>query len=110
MVAKLEFDEVTMGNISDPQPLDARGFVFVGNDGNAYRCCMWGDQPWLFRWQDRAHRWLSVAQLTQAYVLSLPHNLTQSEQDLYFALEADALKAFGVNPEIHYKLKFDEGR
>lgn len=70
--------------------LDEKGWVFVA-DGNAYRCCMWGERPWLFKWQDRSHLWVSVRLLTQADVWTLPHNLTQEQQDLYNVANADAI-------------------
>jgi len=67
--------------------LDEKGFVFVGKDGNAYRCCKWGDAPWLFRWHPDNH-WVSIQKLTQMDVWMLPHNLTPEQQEHYFTLEA----------------------
>lgn len=81
------------------KPLDEKGWVFVGRDGNAYRVCMWGEQPWLFKWRDDTHLWESWHVLTQAIVWSLPHNLTQEQQDLYFAMEETTgkdLNPYGV--------------
>lgn len=74
-----------------PKVLDEKGFVFVGNDGNAYRCAMWGKQPWLFRWRDGEKRWESIQQLTQMDVWLLPHNLTLDQQEWYFKTEAETL-------------------
>lgn len=68
--------------------LTEKGFVFVGKDGNAYRCCMWGDSPWLFKWRDGEHQWESIRKLTQMDVFMLPHNLSEEQQEHYHRLEA----------------------
>lgn len=68
--------------------LNERGFVFVGRDSNAYRCCMWGNHPWLFRWRDGENCWESIQPLTQMEIWMLPHNLTEEQQEWYFTVEA----------------------
>lgn len=73
--------------------LDEKGFVFVGKDGNAYRCCMWGSQPWLFRWRDGDKRFESLRPLTQMDVWMSPHNLTDEQQAFYFNLEAATIQS-----------------
>jgi hypothetical protein len=69
--------------------LDEKGWIFIGKDGNAYRCCMWGDSPWLFRWHDHNKCWVSIAPLTQMDVWMLPHNLTENRQEWYHKVEAE---------------------
>lgn len=65
--------------------LDEKGFVFLGDDGNAYRCCLWGDNAWLFVWHP-TNAWVSVRKLTQIDVWMFPHNLTEAQQELYYAI------------------------
>lgn len=77
--------------------LDEKGFVFLGADGNAYRCCMWGAQPWLFRWRDGENCFESLRSLTQMDVWMLPHNLADDQQAHYFRLEANTIK--GLLPD-----------
>jgi hypothetical protein len=66
------------------EELDEKGWVFIGGDGLPYRCCIWDSDAWLFRWHpDR--RWVSLKKLTQMDVWLLPHNLTEEQQELYYA-------------------------
>lgn len=67
--------------------LDERGWIFLGSDGNPYRCCMWGDAPWLFGWHPDNH-WVSLSRLTQYDIWMLPHNLTEAQQEWYRRAEA----------------------
>jgi hypothetical protein len=48
--------------------LDEKGFVFLDDNGNPYRCAMLGGQAWLF--------YLEVTRF--------PRNLPQKHQDMYF--------------------------
>lgn len=72
--------------------LDEKGFVFLDDDGNAYRCCVWGNNAWLFRWHDHQKRWVSVRQLSQMDIFMLPHNLSEEQQEWYFKTEAKTLQ------------------
>ena len=62
--------------------LDDKGFVFLDDRGCPYRCCMWGDQPWLFYWHPEKH-WVSLRPVTQGEIWQMPRNLSQEEQDVY---------------------------
>lgn len=73
-----------------PTELNEKGFIFIGADGNPYRCCIWGDSPWLFKWRNSEHQWESVRRLTQMDVWMLPHNLSEEQQEHYHGLEAKA--------------------
>ena len=75
-----------MGEV-EMNELDERGFVFLGSEGKAYRCCLWGGVPWLFVWHPDNH-WVSYRPLTQTDVWSLPHNLSAERQQVYFDVEA----------------------
>lgn len=73
--------------MDDLKELDEKGFIFVGSDGNAYRCCRWGDSAWLFRWIDKANVWVSVRKLGQIDVWFLPRNLSSEQQEIYHIAE-----------------------
>lgn len=68
--------------------LDEKGFVFLDDRGHVFRCCMWGDNPWLFKWIDTQNQWVSFRKLTQMDVFVLPHNLSGEQQEWYFKAEA----------------------
>lgn len=72
--------------------LDEKGFIFRWDDNNIYRCCMWGESPWLMRWNPAQNLWVSVQRLTQMDIFTLPHNLSEEEQEVYHRLEAEQLK------------------
>lgn len=66
--------------------LDEKGFVFLDDDSRPYRCCMYCGTPWLFYWHpDKV--WVTLKPVTQTDIWSMPHNLTQEQQDCYFSKE-----------------------
>jgi hypothetical protein len=64
------------------EKLDEKGFIFLDDSSRPFKCCMWGGKPWLFYWHPD-NIWVSLRQLSQTEIWSLPHNLTQEQQDLY---------------------------
>lgn len=73
------------------QELDEKGFVFLDDNRKPFRCCMQGDQPWLFYWHP-SNRWVSLRKTTQSEILMFPHNLTEEEQELYNSIDEDNSK------------------
>jgi hypothetical protein len=67
------------------EKLDEKGFVFLDARSEPYRCAMWGNEAWLFRWNHRQHCWVSLRPITQSEIWDFPRNLTQEQQDMYYA-------------------------
>jgi hypothetical protein len=63
--------------------LNEKGFVFLDKALTPWLCRMWGNEPWLFRWNNSQKNWVSIKKVTQSEIFTYPHNLTEEEQDLY---------------------------
>jgi hypothetical protein len=68
--------------MTDNKLLDEKGFVFLDDNNRPYKCCMWGDGPWLFYWHADGH-WVSLKPVSQFQVWHFPHNLTDEQQEMY---------------------------
>lgn len=64
--------------------LDEKGFVFLDDNGNPYRCTMLGGQAWLFYWNKGQKCWVTYRPVSQLEVERFPRNLSQKHQDMYF--------------------------
>ena len=62
--------------------LDDVGFIFMGQGGLPWLCCMWNGRPWLFSWHPDNH-WDSFGMISQAAILKFPHNLSDDQQKHY---------------------------
>ncbi len=62
--------------------LDEKGFVFLDDNTVPFRCSIWGNRAWLFRWQH--DHWVSFRPVNQSDIWTFPHNLTEVQQQLYF--------------------------
>lgn len=63
--------------------LDEKGFVFLDANYRPYKCAMWGDQPWLFYWNEGQKCWTSLRRVTQMDIWTFPRNLPEAQQQLY---------------------------
>ena len=68
--------------MSDMEPLDEKGFVFLDAHSRPYQCRMWGERAWLFYWHADNH-WVSLRPVTQMEIWQFPRNLSQKHQDIY---------------------------
>lgn len=80
------------------EKLDEKGFIFLDGRGRPYLCALWGENPWLFYWHPDNH-WVSLRQVSQSEIWSMPHNLTADEQDVYHRLHDKYHKSFQPTQE-----------
>lgn len=71
----------------EDKDIDEKGFVFIDDNGNPYRCAMLGGQPWLFYWHNNHKSWVTLREVSQSEIQNFPRNLSQEQQNMYFREE-----------------------
>jgi len=71
------------GGLITLDKLDEKGFVFLDDNSNPYRCAILDSQPWLFYWNKGQKTWVTLRPVSQSEIQSFPHNLTQEQQNMY---------------------------
>lgn len=65
----------------DTQPLDEKGFVFIGTDGKPYWCRIYFKEPWLMYWHEANKAWVTLRKIDNSGEIMVAHeNKIDNEQ------------------------------